>query len=99
MNVEKKKELEKVIERLGGEFQGLLKTHSDISFALAEFTRRLITLAETNSGEDFIKVGESYGRLLAMYLHHQMIHAQVIEDAFALAVDLVVQFGNEEKRR
>jgi len=90
--MEKKSELEKTIEELGTEFQRLLKTNSDVAFALAEFTRSLIALAETKTGESFMKLGESYGRLLAMYFYYNVSPAHVVENAFALAVDFVMQF-------
>jgi hypothetical protein len=65
--------VKRIIDRLGNEFQRLLKINPDVAFVIAEFTKRLISFANSRSYEEFLRVGELYGKLLAMYSHKKGI--------------------------
>jgi len=89
MNKEEKEKLQKVIDYLGSEFQRLLKVNPEIAFTLADFTKRLISLANSGSYEEFLRVGELYGKLLAMYSYKRESSTDIIDYAFAFAKGLV----------
>ena len=79
-----KEELQRIIDTLGNEFQRLLKTNPDVAFTLAEFTKRLISLVNSKSYSELLKVGELYGKLLVMYAYHEE-STDVIDYAFNFA--------------